>query len=288
MMYILTATQMKKTERCANEGGLPYLQMMENAGAATFTVLQEAFPSVREITVVAGKGNNGGDGFVTARLAAKAGLTVRVLLAEGEPATPDALTNFCRLAYTTAQVSALDDWDALPGQLVVDALYGTGFHGALRTAGQTACRKIAASGLPVLALDLPSGINADTGAIAEEALFATLTVSFDSLKPAHILANSLLHCGDLRCLPIGIPDGCHPAGTPCRILRIDEPDFGCEGAPDRQPLTDRVTLLRESGGALRLFMPDNFLYRMGLNVGSSVTLGEGLAARFAGDTAALP
>ena len=90
---VVTAAEMKRIEQAANEAGLLYIQMMENAGRAAWAELSARFPAPGCLLVVAGKGNNGGDGFVMARVAAKAGWQVCVWLAEGEPKTPDAITN---------------------------------------------------------------------------------------------------------------------------------------------------------------------------------------------------
>ena len=94
---IVTAAQMKEIERAGDAHGLPYLQMMENAGLAAYAELQKQFLHPGRLLVVCGKGNNGGDGFVIARAAAKDGWNVTVLLAEGEPKTADAICNFERL-----------------------------------------------------------------------------------------------------------------------------------------------------------------------------------------------
>ena len=89
MAKTVTAAEMKERERAANEAGLLYIQMMENAGRAAWKELKARVPALRRLLIVAGKGNNGGDGFVMARVAAKEGVQVRVLLAEGEPKTAD-------------------------------------------------------------------------------------------------------------------------------------------------------------------------------------------------------
>ena len=94
---IVTAAQMKEIERAGDAHGLPYLQMMENAGLAAYAELQKQFPHPGRLLVVCGKGNNGGDGFVITRAAAKDGWNVTVFLAEGEPKTADAIRNFERL-----------------------------------------------------------------------------------------------------------------------------------------------------------------------------------------------
>lgn len=183
---IVTAAQMKEIERAGNAHGLPYLQMMENAGLAAYTQLRARLPQGGALLIVCGKGNNGGDGLVMARAAAQDDWRVAVLLAEGDPKTPDAMTNYARLA--DLPVTKCRDAAALAAQpfdAVVDALYGTGFHGSLRPAGLAACtlmNRQRESGAFVLAVDLPSGINTDTGEAAKGAVRADLTVTFDSCK----------------------------------------------------------------------------------------------------------
>ena len=211
---IVTAAQMKEIERAGNAHGLPYLQMMENAGLAAYAELQKQFPHPGRLLVVCGKGNNGGDGFVIARAAAKDGWNVTVFLAEGEPKTADAIRNFERLhslpVYICTDCSILETQSFAA---VVDALYGTGFHGELRPSGLAACgliRYLHNGGAFVLAVDLPSGINTDTGEVTEGAAHADLTVTFDSYKPLHIAEASALLCGKIVCADIGIRDEWHP------------------------------------------------------------------------------
>ena len=166
MAKTVTAAEMKERERAANEAGLLYIQMMENAGRAAYAELKRRVPALRRLLIVAGKGNNGGDGFVMARVAAKEGVQVRVLLAEGEPKTADAKTNLARLAETAAEVVRDTEQAAFGADAVVDALYGTGFHGELRPGGAAACALMGRErerGAFVLALDLPSGVSADSG-----------------------------------------------------------------------------------------------------------------------------
>ena len=211
---IVTAAQMKEIEQAGDAHGLPYLQMMENAGMAAYAELQKQFPQPGRLLVVCGKGNNGGDGFVMARAAAKEGWNVTVLLAEGGPKTADAITNRERLR--SLPVSIGSDCAPLEQQhfdAVVDALYGTGFHGALRPSGLAACglmNRLHRSGAFVLAVDLPSGINTDTGEAAEGAVHADRTVTFDSYKPLHVAESSAPLCGTIVCADIGIRDEWHP------------------------------------------------------------------------------
>ena len=212
---IVTAEQMKAIEQAGQAHGLPYLQMMENAGLAAYAELKKALPQPGTLLVVCGKGNNGGDGFVIARAAAKEGWKATVLLAEGEPKTPDAITNFERLHGLPVEICTDGSrFSAEPFTAVVDALYGTGFHGSLCPAGLAACalmNRQHEKGTFVLAVDLPSGINTDTGEVAEGAVQADLTVTFDSYKPLHTAASSTPLCGQIVCADIGIRDAWHPA-----------------------------------------------------------------------------
>ncbi len=207
MAKTVTAAEMKERERAANEAGLLYIQMMENAGRAAYAELKRRVPALRRLLIVAGKGNNGGDGFVMARVAAKEGVQVRVLLAEGEPKTADAKTNLARLAETAAEVVRDTEQAAFGADAVVDALYGTGFHGELRPDGAAACALMGRErerGAFVLALDLPSGVSADSGEVAEGAVQADATVTFDCTKPLHFAKASKPFCGALVCADIGI------------------------------------------------------------------------------------
>ena len=212
---IVTAAQMKAIEQAGNAHSLPYLQMMENAGLAAYAELKNVLPQPGSLLVVCGKGNNGGDGFVIARAATKDGWNVTVLLAEGEPKTPDAITNFERLHGLPVEIfTDGSGLSAEPFTAVVDALYGTGFHGSLRPSGLAACalmNRQHENGAFVLAVDLPSGINTDTGEVAEGAVCADLTVTFDSCKPLHTAASSAPLCGKIVCADIGIRDEWHPA-----------------------------------------------------------------------------
>ena len=209
-MRIVTAVQMKQIERNADASGLSYLQMMENAGTSAYQAIRSHRSDAHALAIVAGKGNNGGDGFVIARLAAQDGLAVRVVLAEGEPVTADAQTNFRRLDGLDVTVCTIEQTDELTGaDVVVDALYGTGFHGALRPSGAKACRLMNESGAYIAALDLPSGIHADTGAVAEGAVRAHLTVTFDSYKPLHVQEVSKPYCGEIVLADIGISEDFH-------------------------------------------------------------------------------
>lgn len=208
-MNEVTAAEMKQLEQRADAAGLSYRQMMENAGAAAAELALRAVPEAKSAAIFCGRGNNGGDGFVAARHLANAGLAVRLYLVEGEPVTTDAVYN-CGLARDMGlPVLALDalnqpeQAEFLKGaDLILDGVYGTGFHGALRSAGLAAARWMNEAPGKVLALDLPSGLEADSGIAAEGAVQAQLTVTFHAAKPCHRLAAA--QCGRVEVADIGI------------------------------------------------------------------------------------
>lgn len=161
--HTVTAAQMKQIERAADAAGLSYRQMMENAGCRACESIRRRCPTPQTAVVFAGKGNNGGDGFVVARLLAQEGARVRVILCEGAPVTEDAIYNFEQLAgveiWPFDEIGEVQEAEVLACDIVVDALYGTGFHGALRPSGLRAADMMNRAAGQVCALDLPSGLN---------------------------------------------------------------------------------------------------------------------------------
>lgn len=170
------------------ERGVPEAELMEAAG----TALAEAVAGIAPqgpVRVLCGKGNNGGDGLVAARRLAGMGFEVEAIeLFAGEP--PGDLDG--RLAGSGA---------------VVDAIFGTGFVGAPREPAAAAIEAIGRSGAPVVACDIASGVDASTGEVESVAVEADLTVSFHAAKVGHRVAPGKWHTGELRVVPIGIPEG---------------------------------------------------------------------------------
>ena len=205
---MITVEQMKALEKQADQAGLSYLQMMENAGSKAVEVLLREKPGVRTAAVFCGKGNNGGDGLVVARLLRQRGIGVLIILAEGKPVTPDAMTNLFLavredipmvfgIKLTQDDIAWITNCDA-----VIDGIYGTGFPGELRIEGELCCGAYnQAKGLKV-ALDVPSGINADSGEIASGAIRADLTIAFHDNKVCHTRAAE--QCGKVVVADIGI------------------------------------------------------------------------------------
>ncbi len=183
-LNLYTAAQVRALDRYAIEKlGVPGYTLMCRAGAAALTVLMQRWPLARHIRVLCGSGSNGGDGYVLARLAKAAELDVEVYAL----ADPRKLKGDARLAYDECQVAGVsiqpyEQQNLASADVLVDAVFGTGLDRPLDAGTIGQIGRINASGRPVLALDLPSGLHADTGAVMGAAVRATETISFIGLK----------------------------------------------------------------------------------------------------------
>lgn len=203
---LFDAEGMRAVDRWVIEAmGVPSLELMEAAGRAVAEAVAELAPE-GPVRVVCGKGNNGGDGFVAARLLRGMGFEVEALLLwPGEELRGDAAVNFERLG---GELLEGDPVERLAGSgAIVDAIFGTGFEGAPREPAAGAIRAINGIGAPVVACDIASGVDASTGEVAGEAVEADVTVSFHGAKLGHRVAPGKACTGELRIVPIGIPDG---------------------------------------------------------------------------------
>lgn len=200
------AEGMRAVDRWAiEERGVPSLELMEAAGRAVAEAVAELAPE-GPVRVVCGKGNNGGDGFVAARLLREMGFEVEALLLwPGEELRGDAAVNFERFGGELVE----GDWgERLAGSgAVVDAIFGTGFEGAPREPAAGTIEEINRCGVPVVACDIASGVDASSGEVAGEAVEADVTVSFHAAKLGQRVAPGKWHSGELRVAPIGIPAG---------------------------------------------------------------------------------
>ena len=218
-MKILTAAQMREVDRLSTQRfGIPSLQLMENAGARVVEYLAANFPALdrRRIVVVCGKGNNGGDGFVVARLLGERGARPVAILC-GDPAAMrgDAAVNHERYVKSGgALFVALDakEWVAARNQLdhagiIVDAIFGTGFRGPVEGWLADAIASINAQRgrAAIVAVDIPSGVSADTGEVSGPAIEADATVTFTAPKMGQVLAPASGKVGRLIVAAIGSP-----------------------------------------------------------------------------------
>jgi NAD(P)H-hydrate epimerase len=190
------------------ERGVPSLRLMEAAGAAVAEAVRGLAPE-GPVRVVCGKGNNGGDGLVAARLLAESGFEVESLLLwpAGE-LSRDAAANLECLDAPAREFGGDDVASALEGSgAVVDAIFGTGFEGAPRGPALEAIKAMNACEAPVVAADIASGVDAASGEAEGAAVDATVTVAFHAAKVGHRVAPGKGHAGELRVAEIGIPDG---------------------------------------------------------------------------------
>lgn len=197
------------------EYGLPGIALMENAGAAAAIVAEEMCPPGRPVLVMAGTGNNAGDGFVIARLLANRGRSVDVLAAApGHLYKGDAAINYRVIAMMGLPVEtwegrcpAAHNWG-----LIVDALLGTGLSGNLRPPYPAMIDFLNNSGIPVLAVDIPSGLDSDTGEIHTAAVMGAKTVTFALPKEGLFVGEGPRLAGEVILADIGIPGNLYPAG----------------------------------------------------------------------------
>ena len=212
-MKIVTAAEMRAIDRATSERyGVPSLTLMENAGTAVAEFVLSEFASAQKMAVICGKGNNGGDGFVAARKLHEAGKSVQVvLLTDSSELKGDAAAMFARLPVTPVVVQSSDELKsdrvraALDADLYIDAILGTGFRPPVSKLYADAIAVMNASRVPVVAVDIPSGADADTmgeqkGTIAR----ADAIVTFTAPRPAHVF--SPLTQGPTIVADIGSPE----------------------------------------------------------------------------------
>ena len=196
---ILTVAEMAAADRAAIAGGVSGVELMEHAGAAVVDAIAERFAPC-QTTVLCGPGNNGGDGYVVARLLAARGWDVRVE-ALGPPKTADAIAAAARW---TGAVGTVVNREVSSG-LVVDALFGAGLDRPLTGEAQRLARGSEKWRARVVAIDTPSGLSGDTGAkVGEECFFAGLTVTFHRRKIGHVLQPGRGYCGEVVVADIGL------------------------------------------------------------------------------------
>jgi hydroxyethylthiazole kinase-like uncharacterized protein yjeF len=204
MIELLSTDEMGEADRSTISGGVAGATLMDNAGRVVADLVAARHPPGSRIAVVAGPGNNGGDGFVAARLLAERGHRVRVLLVGGR----DRLRGDAALAAQRWQgpTEAAAPAALLPAEAVIDALFGAGLDRPVEGVPRTMIEAMNA-GPRVYAVDLPSGINGTTGAVMGVAVNAAETVTFFRRKIGHLLLPGRLHCGKIHVADIGIPAG---------------------------------------------------------------------------------
>ncbi len=234
-MELVSAAEMRELDRLTIELGTAGHVLMERAGKGAVATLLRVFPHLRKknarVVVVAGKGNNGGDGLVMARLLRKRGLQTQVyLLGRADRVEGDALRNlkaYRRLRAKIVEIeTAAELAEALPALAkagcVVDAMLGTGLSADVRGLYADAIEMINSCGAPVFAVDIPSGLDADTGRPHGTAIQAEATATFGFAKYGQLLHPGVEYCGTLEVVDIGIDERALEQNPPSGLLFEDE------------------------------------------------------------------
>jgi NAD(P)H-hydrate epimerase len=259
MCKLLTSGQMREADRrTIEELGMPGVVLMENAGAGVVEQLTARMPDVRRVLVLAGRGNNGGDGFVIARRLLFQGKQVQVILfGQGDQLHGDARIHYDVFVRLGGRVHewVLSSSDTFPdaeetsdplapvrgwlahAQVVVDAVFGTGLIKPVTGVIAQTLEAVNQSGLPVIAVDIPTGISSDTGKILGTALRARWTVTFAAEKIGHRVYPGAAWCGEVIRIPIGIPE--RYINIPEHRVARNVPDALCRegGHPGQQRAT---------------------------------------------------
>ncbi|MEQ1609157.1 MAG: NAD(P)H-hydrate dehydratase [Hyphomonadaceae bacterium] len=206
---ILTCNEVRAAEQRAVEGGISLWALMQKAGQACADVLHAEFPEGRVI-VLAGPGNNGGDAFVAAQRLRDLGRNV--WLYDMSPTNERTLEGQNALNALTGARQPLEDVRLQPDDIVLDGLFGAGLTRPLAGEAAFAAEQVNASGAKVVAIDVPSGVNGDSGAIPGPAIRADVTVTFCAKKPAHVLQPAASLCGEVIPAEIGFGKFVHDIG----------------------------------------------------------------------------
>jgi NAD(P)H-hydrate epimerase len=272
--------------RAIKSGGIPGYTLMQRAGDAAFGALRRHWPNARIVAVLCGAGNNAGDGYVVARLARAAGLDVRAIAVSD----PSALRGDAARAYgdfaadggnaETCRAGLLDDAD-----VIVDALLGTGTDRPVTGEFRAAIEQVNRQDRPVLSLDVPSGLDADTGERRGLAVRATRTLAFAALKSGYYLGEAPNHVGALELAGLDIPDEFRRAESP--VMRRIDGGVAARALPPRLRSAHkgdhgRVVIIggHEMPGAARL--AGEAALRTGAGLVTVATAGESAAPILAG------
>src|ERR1700730_17530590 len=216
-MRVLNSAQMREADRRTIEDiGIPSLVLMENAGRQAVAAMEAMYGDLteRQVAVLCGRGNNGGDGFVVARTLAQRGVDVSVfLIGRVADVRGDARTNLeilGRLGLTVVEVADSQAWELHFSEigdctLIVDSIFGTGLNAPLSGLMETVVADVNASGIPVVSIDLPSGLAADSHQAIGDSIEAGMTLRLAAPKICLVLPPAETRAGDIVIADIGIP-----------------------------------------------------------------------------------
>ena len=216
-MRVLNTEQMREADRrTIDDIGIPSIVLMENAGRQAVAAMEAAYEDIAtsRVAVMCGRGNNGGDGFVVARTLIQRGVDASVfLLGSVAEVRGDARTNLeilGRIGMTVVEITNAQEWELHFSELsevdlIVDAILGTGFRGRLTGFLETVVADLNSLGVPIVAIDLPTGVSADTASLDGPAVEASMTVTLAAPKIPLVFPPADTHAGDLVIADIGIP-----------------------------------------------------------------------------------
>ena len=262
-MLLLDNAGTKLAEELHAAAGTPHIKMMETAGGSAARFIAEKLlagelMSGKSAAVVCGKGNNGGDGFVCAKKLAEAGAAVRIILAEGPPLTDDSIDLLGRcerfdiktLSYTDESQREECEWCIGKADIIVDAIFGAGFHGEPGELTSALIEKINLASANVVAIDIPSGVSANSGEIADTCVRAAHTVTFTSMKPGHVVHPGASYCGQITVCSIDIDEN-HISAAESKMETVDfhEVKLCFRKRPNNTSKKDFGTLMAVCGSA---------------------------------------
>lgn len=242
---VLTSRQMRAAEQALFARGVDSFELMKAAGIAVATAVREGWPR-QPVTILAGPGNNGGDGFIAAEMLRQAGQEVTVLAVRSRDAySGDAAR---AAAFWQGEIQGMDATTLrsaiLPNCVVIDGLFGIGLSRAMPAIAAEAMRLCHQLNAPVIAVDIPSGISADTGQVMGAAMLARETITFGWAKPGHLLYPGRAHAGRLTIVGLGLDAACAAAarsGTDEPVLHSNDPALWLSSLPRVGPLDHKYS-----------------------------------------------
>lgn len=225
-MRILSSEEIRQVEQKAFQNGKTELQLMRRAGAEVTNVIVSHYnleKTPKKVSVVCGNGKNGGDGFVIAKLLKQIGCGVRIIIVDAMPKISECVTVFDEAVEFGVPYEKFSDETSFDDDIIVDCMFGIGFHGDAKGVFKSAIDKVNASKAEVVAVDVPSGTDSFVGAVSKSCIKADLTVAISTLKYAHVLPPSNEFCSKTVTVDIGIEDFCYD------VVKSDyktiEPDY---------------------------------------------------------------
>ncbi len=248
-MKVVTSSQMRKLDEITINSGIPGLELMERAGTGVANVIIGLYESLKRVLVVCGKGNNGGDGMVVARILAGLNYPVKlILLCDKNDLKGDAKTNFDKLNKDLIEIIQLQNENEIlrkylsESEIIVDAILGTGIKGNVDNftgwvINEINNSKVNDSSKKIISVDIPSGVIGDTGEIAGACVFADMTVTMGLPKIGHLFFPGRQYTGELFVVDIGIPEkAIEESESFCSTLSLDE---AIKLLPERSPVSHK-------------------------------------------------